>query len=944
MVEDDSWKSHRPIGTGLATGDFAFDKFKIMKSLGSGGMGTVYKAKDTVLNRIVALKVMKAQSLNDRELLRFQNESRLACRLHHPNIAAIYDLGLSKNGQLFMSMEFVHGTTLQRLLADLHKLPVKESLEIVLQVCQALRAAHNDGIIHRDVKPANIMIIDGERDAIGTVKLLDFGIATKVDVTDSERLVLTAPGRLIGSPSYMSPEQCSASPVVPESDIYSLGCVLFECLVGRPPFVSESLLEIVVQHTSAPPPELSQLMEPGQAEELTALVKRMLDKVPANRCTAREACELLEALIAECQGVQSEGSVEGSKKSDVKSKGFSISELWIPLTAIALLSLTLLFFVSYEQNSKPKTMPHQEFNTEFIVNREEGETETVENMMKEDSSELRVSSHGVTDSELSKLQGRKNLKKLYASDSQITSAGLKYLSQLQLTELDLNYGHIASVDDLGSITTLEALGLASNNVTSIAGLRPLKNLKKLDLSDTKISDQSLGDLAPLVNLTSLNLARTKITDAAINHVLPLKKLTSLDLSDTEITAAATRKLAAFRSLKALMLTGCKKISPGDILVLKSLPSLSLLGLGSSKFKFSDLARLSNFPSLRAFDLSGCHFSDDEIRRLRRLMPLVGFDSKGDFRSSSMAMAMKEGLAGKPAQALAHLLDAVDCIEKTYGKNCKELAAVLAQASYYEYLLDHYDQGLKHLTRATALLDERDPRFEQIMQAPREAFELCQKKGRLADAEKLYQLMIRSSWRLGDERLRNLNLARAYLFAGALQWSQGHHAKSERTYYSAIQCFGKSSEEAAAIHHTLAECNWTAHKLERALKESDQCIHLRDKLNSPESFLSVQAKVCRATYLLCLNRDEECNHLLESCFSRMAKWKHLDRDHSLVICRAFNTKAMWAVDQKNFPLALEMIDKALAEAAKYKELIGYCRTLASQRNDVVMSMRSGANKR
>ncbi|MBX9692659.1 MAG: serine/threonine protein kinase, partial [Cyanobacteria bacterium] len=420
MVEQESWKSPSKTGAGLATGDFAFDKFEIMKSLGRGGMGTVYKAKDTVLDRIVALKVMKVQSMNEKDFLRFQNESRLACRLHHPNIAAIYDLGVSKNGQLFMSMEFIQGTTVERLLRENGKLPVLDALEIAFQVSQALAAAHDGGIIHRDVKPANIMILDGVGDDKGKVKLLDFGIATRVD-DGSSRLALTAPGNLIGSPSYMSPEQCSALPVIPESDVYSLGCVLFECLVGRPPYLGESLMETLIQHQSAALPDLSQLLGSDLPEELSILVRKMLAKAPQDRCNAQQACDLIESLIVDLQiGKHKNAEKEDIEKSTRAYK--SEKRLAVGLMALtAIVGCALFYFVNGEPRGRKALQKRPmelydevveqhgkkaKLNTEFIFYREKGEDVTVEQLLAKNASELNLDAHGITDNELAKLENR----------------------------------------------------------------------------------------------------------------------------------------------------------------------------------------------------------------------------------------------------------------------------------------------------------------------------------------------------------------------------------------------------------------------------------------------------------------------------------------------------------------------------------------------------------
>ena len=200
-------------------------RYALQALLGSGGMGEVWRGVDELLDRPVAVKVLRGY-LADPELAgRFRREARIAARLQHPGITVVHDLGFD-NGQLFIVMELLHGRDLAAMLAEaLAGLPIEVAVSLTIQAAEALQAAHAGHVVHRDLKPANLFVLDS-----GRLKICDFGIAWAVDNATH----LTATGQVIGTPAYMSPEQCRGEQVDERSDLYSLGCVLYELLTGQP--------------------------------------------------------------------------------------------------------------------------------------------------------------------------------------------------------------------------------------------------------------------------------------------------------------------------------------------------------------------------------------------------------------------------------------------------------------------------------------------------------------------------------------------------------------------------------------------------------------------------------------------------------------------------------------------------------------------------------------
>lgn len=274
------------------------DRYRLERLIATGGMGRVYLASQLPLERRVALKHLVRPSLNEDFRRRFFLEASVLARLSHPNIVVVHDYGEATDGSLFMVMEYLDGLTLLELLRREGRLLTPRALEIVIQVCRALKASHKQGVAHRDLKPGNIMVLrDVEADERGArrdvVKVLDFGLVKVFQEDAAERLErdLTHSEMMLGSPRYMAPEQIQCGAVDARADIYSIGVVFFAMLTGRPPFVGNTL-EILNQHLEAEVPKLNTLTQqlkgfdavPTEAEPmLNAIIHRCMEKSPDRR-------------------------------------------------------------------------------------------------------------------------------------------------------------------------------------------------------------------------------------------------------------------------------------------------------------------------------------------------------------------------------------------------------------------------------------------------------------------------------------------------------------------------------------------------------------------------------------------------------------------------------------------------------------------------------------
>jgi serine/threonine-protein kinase len=260
------------------------DKYRLEEQLGIGGMGTVYRARHLLIDRPVAIKVLNQRFVEDEAArTRFRREARAAGRLQHTNAVTVTDFGESQDGYVYLVMELLEGRTLRDVLAKEAPLDPARAVSLMMQISAAVAAAHEAGIIHRDLKPANIFIVQ-RADVPAVVKVLDFGIAKlAAEAFDEDDLAtLTQVGAMIGTPRYMSPEQCDGAELTPAADVYSLGCILYEMLTGTVPFSGSTPLAIAMKHTSESPRRPRDFVSaiPPALEEV---VLHTLEKQPQDR-------------------------------------------------------------------------------------------------------------------------------------------------------------------------------------------------------------------------------------------------------------------------------------------------------------------------------------------------------------------------------------------------------------------------------------------------------------------------------------------------------------------------------------------------------------------------------------------------------------------------------------------------------------------------------------
>ena len=325
-------------GDDLEKGTVFAERYEILQLIGRGGMGAVYKARDTELDRIVALKLIRPELASNPQILkRFKQELILARQVTHKNVIRIFDLGQS-DGIKFITMDFVEGQDLRQLLLERGKLAPEQAARIMLQICRALEAAHVEGVIHRDLKPQNIML-----DAKGRVYVMDFGIARSAYLPG-----MTQTGALIGTPEYMSPEQGRGEKLTERSDLFSLGIIFYELLTGKSPYYSDTPLATLWKRMTekATPPVV---VDPTLPQALSDIVAKALEIEPKNRfASAREMAQQLEIWL---------GPSEGSSTIFLPAPRISAYWKWASAALAVLLMVAGISFRFYNRKPKPAHPP-----------------------------------------------------------------------------------------------------------------------------------------------------------------------------------------------------------------------------------------------------------------------------------------------------------------------------------------------------------------------------------------------------------------------------------------------------------------------------------------------------------------------------------------------------------------------------------------------------------
>lgn len=301
----------------LVSGTVVDSKYEIIKVLDQGGMGVIYLANQPDLNRLVILKTLAISALHtEAHSLRFEREAKLLSGLRHANLVLTYSSGRLEDGAPYIAMEYVQGRNLHQELKSFGPMEWTRVCKLGKQICSGLQYAHSHGIVHRDIKPANIVLLESDEEL---VKIIDFGLGSFIG--ESGEQTITETGTLLGSPQYMSPEMCSGQKSDFRTDIYSLACMLYECLSGSPPFVSENPISLISRHKNELPESLTRRLNHSLPDTLNAVVLKGLEKRPEDRFQCMdEFSDALDAVLNKTTLHFDAGEVAAVKHLEINQK------------------------------------------------------------------------------------------------------------------------------------------------------------------------------------------------------------------------------------------------------------------------------------------------------------------------------------------------------------------------------------------------------------------------------------------------------------------------------------------------------------------------------------------------------------------------------------------------------------------------------------------------
>lgn len=573
-------------------------RYEILEKIGSGGISTVYKAKDLVLKRVMALKFLNPDKLKDEHLVRLHREAKAICQLQHPNIIDVYDFTILNGDTPVLIMEYVDGRELSQIVEESGPLDLETALTIFCQICKALAYAHNRNILHRDLKPGNVLI-DNDLDNNMRVKIFDFGIAKISDLDDDS---ITRSGFVVGTPPYMSPEQAQNKPVDGRSDIYSLGCLMHMSLTGSPPFLGKNLVETINMQIKKAPPSLTQSKPDGKfPESIEFIVAKTLSKDP------NERFKTMEELEAALENVLVSLSEEGTFRQQNDNTGFSMTNLRKALEFFALLTLIVVLIGApiYLLNEGKKESAK---NPEQVIDLQKVRMDN--NLIVETTSgySWHVIKGKVEDSQLEALSIIKPVR-LRLRSSSVTELQLSLLKTLPIENLDLRYTKIGDkgIEQISKMTTLKVLLVDDcKNLTEkgLSKLRALENMRLLSLRGTGVSDRTVKELLTMKKLSMLYVSKSPlITDKTIDYVLKMPNLMSLRIGQTKITKAGLEKL---QSHPRLVFIGLKNLQLDD----NKMPgqfskNLTMLDVSMNPFTDEGLKKILSLPKLWFLDIRFC---------------------------------------------------------------------------------------------------------------------------------------------------------------------------------------------------------------------------------------------------------------------------------------------------------------------------------------------------
>ncbi len=639
----------------LVPGQIVAEKYKILGELGRGGMGVVYRVEQLTLGRILAMKTLNTHEVSDVTWRRFQLEAKAAALLDHPNLISVHDCGLINNEVPFFVMDYIEGTTLAKLIKDKGALSIEETLTIFIQVCFGLAYAHAVGVIHRDLKPSNIMLVPPQADSSGlSVRVVDFGIAKLTAEEIQPTQALTRTGEIFGSPLYMSPEQCLGKPVDFRTDIYSLGCVIFECLTGLPPFMGSTALSTMMQHQSN---EVPSLKEATLGKEfppaIENIIRLMLEKNPDARYQDMKTIARDLSLLQ--QGISHHPQVVTETKAETTARvnKFQIMKMAAACVVSAVTGGTAVYYAmsqkveaAYKQGFESARAPS---STSYF------EKEASENKVGEPISTITVDKNGkscrsfdfgrnsgfgvgyiflMDKNKALPAKGKMSFPleeplRFDVEDKMIVTnpnfllrfnrnefTGLRFRFNFGVTDTTFKY-----LDQQQNLKLLDITGCyVSSQIIDI--LNKLPKLEELKVSHTNLIGKDLIRLKRLTKLKLIHIAKLPGQTEVLKKLKETTELEQFRLSAEEISPQDLSLIAGCKNLRTLWIEKAPKVTDKDVAWITKLPKLQEFYALDAQITYKGAVAICQMPNLKVIGINYKVWSKADVARLQKAFPKI----------------------------------------------------------------------------------------------------------------------------------------------------------------------------------------------------------------------------------------------------------------------------------------------------------------------------------
>ncbi len=629
-------------GEPLRPGTIIGGTFKIESMIGEGGMGVVYLVQHQAMQRKYALKILAPDFVSEEYWLRFQAEAKILAALNHPNLVNVYDLGVHEKTLFYYSMDYLKGRNLEDILAQDGAQSLEHTIEIFLPVLDALAYAHRQRIVHRDIKPANIFICASETAGVlPAIKILDFGISKLVSEGDDAQQ-LTAVGEVFGSPYYMSPEQCLGETVDARSDLYSVGCSIFETLTGYVPFEADSSVEIALMHEEKDPPVLSAVSDKKFPPSIDLVIAKCLAKLPRDRYQSAKELALDLERIKKGKEVTAFLPLSGKQTALVRENGESderptnILSPTALLVVAAVVSLPLSAALIWVFTRDHAPQPELAQKIEKLEDTAESPSLTLPAVADDDSVGAKEFSKSDTPFCRNKAVMDGKPLKVFSFSPSFSIGTLTYFDQGLPHTVDARGECVVPEDSYISLTTNPVIGEFPEL---------LKKFRQDDLKGITINKGDSTRVMPFVSkmtaLDYLSLPGISFEYADLTYLKPLTKLAALHIELTPAGESYLAKTEMLTQLSRLSLRGPSGIS-AVLARLASSTNLDCLNLDHNVLTKADVKNIASMRYLKILSFKNMTLTKESLDQLSQLPRLKSLAlHKGSRLDNSCIEALKK---------------------------------------------------------------------------------------------------------------------------------------------------------------------------------------------------------------------------------------------------------------------------------------------------------------